>query len=82
LQGYAGRYQSQPGELITITVEGSRIYIQENDSTKLELFAADQRQFFTKIFGLQIEFEVDARGRATALTTKARGMAFRAERLP
>ena len=82
LQGYAGRYQSQPGEMFTISVEGSRIYVQENDSPKLELFAAGERQFFAKIFDLQLEFEVDARGRATALTTKARGMAFRAERLP
>jgi len=82
LQSYAGRYEAQPGEILTISAEGGRLYVQENDGPRLELFASGQRQFFAKTFNLQIEFRVDARGHATSLTSHFKGISLAAKRIP
>jgi CubicO group peptidase (beta-lactamase class C family) len=84
LQNYVGRYEAQPGEVLTISAEDGRLYLQENDGPRVELFASGQRQFFAKTFDLQVEFVVDAHGHAASLTSQAlaKGISFAAKRVP
>jgi CubicO group peptidase (beta-lactamase class C family) len=84
LQSYAGRYEAQPGEILTISAEDGHLYMQENNGPRVELFASGERQFFAKSFDLQIEFVVDAHGHTASLTSQApsKGISFAAKRIP
>lgn len=77
LARFVGSYRTDPAVLLTVTLEDDRLFLQENDSPKHQLFAEGDRQFFLKNFDLQLAFEMDAQGRASAVTVSLRGKSFR-----
>jgi hypothetical protein len=54
LDGYAGKYELEPGVILTIKREG-------------DLFPESERAFFLKVVDAQVTFVTDAQGRATEL---------------
>jgi hypothetical protein len=66
---------------VTITREGSRFFGQITGQPPFELFAASEREFFLMVFDARIAFEVDGRGRASALILQT-GSDQRAARVP
>jgi CubicO group peptidase (beta-lactamase class C family) len=67
LDGYVGRYGVPPNLILTVTREGSHLFVRENDEPKDELFAESARQFFSKAADDVFTFEVDSQGRATKM---------------
>ena len=67
LDRYVGRYQLAPGAVMTVTRDGARMFAQPAGQPAQEIVATGEREFLVKALGAQIEFEVDANGRATAL---------------
>jgi serine-type D-Ala-D-Ala carboxypeptidase/endopeptidase len=73
LEGYVGRYQLAPDFIVTISLEGNRLFAQLTNQPKFEVFAESDREFFYKIVDAQITFETGSEGRASALTLHQNG---------
>jgi CubicO group peptidase (beta-lactamase class C family) len=67
LERYVGRYQLAPGAAITVTRVEGRLFAQPAGQSAQEIVPTSEREFLVKALGLQIRFDVDAAGRATAL---------------
>jgi CubicO group peptidase (beta-lactamase class C family) len=67
LEGYVGRFELAPTFIITITREGTRLFLQATNQPRFELFAETERKFFLKEVNAQVTFEVDKKGRAVRL---------------
>jgi CubicO group peptidase (beta-lactamase class C family) len=81
LARFVGSYRTDPTVFLTVTFENDQLFLQENDATKYQLFAEGDRQFFLKNFDLQLAFELDAQGRASAVTVSVKGKSFRVQRV-
>lgn len=65
---YVGQYQVKPDEIISIIKEKEQLLAQlPNGSTKNELFAESEIEFFLKTNGTQFKFIKDAQGKVTGL---------------
>jgi hypothetical protein len=64
---YVGDYELTPSLTITISKEDGKLMAQGTGQPKLQLFAESQTKFFVKEAPIQIEFVVDASGKATSL---------------
>jgi CubicO group peptidase (beta-lactamase class C family) len=67
LEGYVGRFALAPSFIITITREGTRLFLQATNQPRFELFAESERKFFLKEVDAQVTFEADEKGRAARL---------------
>jgi serine-type D-Ala-D-Ala carboxypeptidase/endopeptidase len=93
LDNYTGRYQVTPNLIFEITCDGGHLFAQgfaqlphsrPGDLTGLprfELFAEDEKNFFTRVSDSQIEFETGPGGRATCLILQKAGRDMPAARL-
>jgi D-alanyl-D-alanine-carboxypeptidase/D-alanyl-D-alanine-endopeptidase len=81
LDRYAGRYQLTPTVTLTLSRDGAQFYVQLTGQPKLEIFASGEREFFLKVVDAQLTMEVDAQGRATAVTLHQFGRDQRALRI-
>jgi hypothetical protein len=79
--GYVGKYQQPPEFSITVTSEGSHLFVQVTGQRRFEVFAESNRDFFLKAVDAQVTFETDAQGRATALISHQNGTDHRAKRV-
>ncbi len=79
--GYVGRYQFAPTVVLAITRQETRFLAQLTGQPAAEIFASSERQFFYKVVDAQITFELDDRGRATALVLHQNGRDQRAQRI-
>lgn len=80
LDRYVGRY-SIPGATITVTRDGSRLFFQENDEPRVEVFAETGSQFFTRVSEDEVSFEGDAGGRAATMVIHADGRSIPLKRV-
>ena len=62
LNKFSGQYQLFPGFIITIRVDGDRIFAQATGQSELELFPQTEKKFFTKEVDAQMEFFTDENG--------------------
>ena len=62
LNKFSGQYQLFPGFIITIRVDGERIFAQATGQSELELFPQTEKRFFTKEVDAQMEFFTDDNG--------------------
>jgi CubicO group peptidase (beta-lactamase class C family) len=81
LDGYTGRYQLTSDMVLDVTAADGRLAVQATGQAKLDLFPESEKEFFTKIGGIRIEFQTDSQGRATGLTLRQGGTALRAPRI-
>lgn len=68
LDRYVGRYQFSPTDVVTITRDGERLFMQQPGQDRIPLFAYGEREFFLKIVDAQITFESSGDDPATAAT--------------
>ncbi|RKF03501.1 CubicO group peptidase (beta-lactamase class C family) [Tenacibaculum lutimaris] len=68
LKGYEGKYELQPGFIITVTSKGNQLFAQATGQSQFELFAETQTKFFLKVVEASIEFHGNENGIITALT--------------
>ncbi|HZC65649.1 MAG TPA: serine hydrolase [Candidatus Dormibacteraeota bacterium] len=76
-----GHYRTGASELFTITLKDGHLFIQENDSPGLELFAEGPREFFAKMLDLTLSFEGDVGGHPTTLNLRVKGQPGTATRI-
>ncbi|HUR91327.1 MAG TPA: serine hydrolase [Gemmatimonadaceae bacterium] len=68
LDGLVGEYALAPQFTITITREGSQMYLQATGQPRFPLFAESENGFFLRVVEAQIAFTRGPDGRATSLT--------------
>jgi CubicO group peptidase (beta-lactamase class C family) len=76
-----GDYRAGTSELFSITLKDGHLFIQENDSPSVELFAEGRWQFFARAMDLTLAFEGDADGHPTTLILHVKGQAGTATRI-
>jgi CubicO group peptidase (beta-lactamase class C family) len=81
LEGYVGRYQLAPEFVLTVTREGSRLFVQATGQARFEVFAEAEREFFYRVVDAQITFETDSQGRAMRLILHQNGRDMPAKRI-
>ena len=72
--GYVGRYELAPTFIITVTREGSQLFVQATGQPKFEVFPESDKDYFLKVVDAQITFETDSEGKVTELTLHQNGM--------
>ena len=56
LKQYVGKYQLAPNFIITVTVDGSQIFVQATGQQRFEIYPESQTKFYYKVVNAQIEF--------------------------
>jgi CubicO group peptidase (beta-lactamase class C family) len=82
LDGYVGKYEFAPGFVITVARVGNHLSAQATNQGAFEIFPEGDRAFFAKVTDIQIAFETDAQGKATAMLLTQMGATQRAKRMP
>lgn len=59
---YVGQYQLFPEFIITIRVDGNRIFAQATSQSELELFPLSTTRFYDKVVNAQMEFFANEKG--------------------
>ena len=62
-----GDYELAPNFVITILRRGDKLISQATGQTEVELFPESETRFFLKVVDAQVDFTLDASGRATGL---------------
>jgi hypothetical protein len=81
LDRYVGRYQFSPTDIVTITRDGARLFMQQPGQDRIPLFAFGEREFFLKIVDAQITFESSGDDPAAAATWHQSGQAEKGQRI-
>jgi len=79
--GYVGRYELAPDFILSVTREGSQLFVQATGQPKWEVFAEGERDYFYKVVDAQISFETDSQGRASKLILHQNGVDQPAKRI-
>ena len=88
LDAYAGRYQfpgiSQEveGVVVTIRVDGTRIFIQAPNQPEYELLARSEDRFTPREFDAEITFYKNASGEVDRLVLVESGVTYEAKKVP
>ena len=82
LQRYVGRYELQPGFLITVTHAGGQLYAQATGQSKVEVYPTSETEFFYRVVDASLTFQTDAGGAATSLVLRQAGREFECRKLP
>lgn len=67
LDGYVGDYELFANFILTVSREGSQLFVQGTGQPRAAIYSKSNVEFFYKTVDAQITFNVDAQGRATAL---------------
>ena len=78
---YVGRYQLQPGFIITILVRRGHLFAQATNQPDLELFPESATTYFATDANIEAVFEHSAAGRINALEIHQGGQSFIAKRI-
>jgi len=62
LNRYVGDYQLMPGFILTVTVEGDRIFTQATGQGKVEIYPESETKFFLKVVDASLDFVADESG--------------------
>ena len=62
LSGYAGEYQLFPNFVITVRVDGNKIFAQATGQQEFEIFPSSETKFYYKVVNAQIGFIKDEEG--------------------
>ncbi|MCI0513617.1 serine hydrolase [candidate division KSB1 bacterium] len=79
-QAYVGKYEIQPGMIMTISTEGNQLWTQVTGQPKFELFPESETDFFLKVVNAQLHFVRDEKGVVTKLLLNQSGMQFEARK--
>jgi len=65
---YCGEYEISPGSSIRIFRQGQRFWVQVEGQRQVEILPESETRFFGRLLEVEINFSLDAEGRANALT--------------
>jgi dienelactone hydrolase len=82
LAEYAGRYQASDGVVVTIRVDGDRIYAQVPGGPEYQLYAASDNLFRVPFSDHEITFSRNDRGEVDRLVGVAPGETIEARKVP
>ena len=82
LSRIVGRYGMSPDEVLTVTVENGRVFLQENDEPKQELLPESPQDFYSAISSDEVTFKLPADGPAQALILHLGDKDIEVKRLP
>ncbi|AFL81242.1 penicillin-binding protein, beta-lactamase class C [Aequorivita sublithincola DSM 14238] len=68
LESYVGKYELQPGFILTITKEGSQLNAQATGQPMAPIFPKSETEFYLKVVTAQIIFKKNAAGAVESLT--------------
>jgi serine-type D-Ala-D-Ala carboxypeptidase/endopeptidase len=80
-EAYVGRFQLAPSFILTITREGSSLYLQATGQPRFGIFASKRDEFFLREVQAEISFERDGQGLVNALVLHQNGANQRAPRV-
>jgi D-alanyl-D-alanine-carboxypeptidase/D-alanyl-D-alanine-endopeptidase len=80
LAEYAGRYQDSDGVIVTVRVDGSRIFVQETNYPEYELLASSENQFY--VGNAEITFCRNDRGEVDRQVVVSWGETHEAKKVP
>ena len=78
---YAGQYEIAPGQLVTITREGNKLFGEMTGQPKVEMFPTSQTRFIIKVADAEINFVKDAQGQVAHLILRLNGKEMRAKKI-
>jgi hypothetical protein len=73
LAKYVGYYELAPGIVITMSLDGDKLFTQLTGQPKFEVFAETERDFFLKVVDAQLTFEMDGQGKVIDLVLHQNG---------
>ena len=88
LASYAGRYQLPDGNIVTVRVDGTRIFIPVPGEPEYELFASSESHFYLPVSeqeassALEIAFYRNDRGEVDRLVGVLEGVTYEAKKVP
>ncbi len=68
LKKYTGKYELMPEFILTITTEGTRIFVQATGQSRGEIFASELHKFYSKDVNAQFVFNLGENEEVTGLT--------------
>lgn len=81
-QAALGRYELRPGFVLTLALDGERLYAQATGQGPFELLQDARGDYYALVADILVRMQRDADGRATGLTLFQGGGALPAKRLP
>jgi len=73
LETYVGRYELAPTFSITVTREGSQLFLQATDQPRFEIYPSAPTEFFLKVVEASISFSVNDSNEVESLTLHQAG---------
>jgi serine-type D-Ala-D-Ala carboxypeptidase/endopeptidase len=80
LQQYVGSYIATGVGTFTVTLRGTKLYVQLTGQPALPVFASAKDEFFYKVVDAEITFHRNATGAITSLTLHQNGLTIQANR--
>ena len=80
LAAYAGTYRFSPAITVTVTTEGGKLYAQLTGQPRLRLHATSPTEFALRVVKASVTFEIDPKGKPTAIVLHQNGVDQRASR--
>jgi len=82
LESYIGKYELQPGFILTISKEGNQMKAQATGQQMIDIFPHSNEVFYLKAVVAQITFNKDANGKVESLTLVQGGQEMVGKKLP
>lgn len=82
LSAYTGKYQVSNGIVVTIRVDGTRIYLGVPGGQESELIAISENQFYLRELYVEIAFYRNDRGEVDRIEAVGIGGTLEATRIP
>ncbi len=77
----AGEYQLVPGFVLTVTLEGGKLFVQATGQPRFQVFPGGETEFFYKDVDAQITFVKDAAGKVSGLVLHQNGRDLEGKRI-
>jgi hypothetical protein len=82
LEGYVGAYPLSPAFVLTVTRDGTHLFVQATGQPRFEVFAEKRDAFFLKVVEAQLTFTRNEAGAVTGLVLHQNGANQAAARRP
>lgn len=81
MRRYAGTYRLAPGAVFTVSENGGRLMVGLTGQPTFQVFPRSETEWFYTVVEATLTFDVNLRGRATAVTLFQNGVRQRAKRI-
>lgn len=78
---YAGRYEIEPGVILTVRREGEHLMVQVSGQGAVEIFPASETEYFSRRIDVQIKFVKNEQGQVSSLIIVQNGRNIPAKKI-